>query len=83
MTRDETLDRLFDLIAQLMNVSDPLAEVNKLIALEMTLNPDTHQMDYTEIMNRIIGRLVNFYQSEELEQLWLDYIFNDQSEEAA
>ena len=57
-----------------MNCSDAELELQKMISLEITTNPQHLGMDHLELWHIVILKLVKFYQDEQLEGLWFSYI---------
>lgn len=78
---NSTLDKVIDQIGFLLNSVDPTEEINKMMALELTITPNAHELPYKEIMNKVVVKLVNFYQDQELEQLWTQYLLEVDEEE--
>jgi hypothetical protein len=77
MNKGQALERVVEQIGLLMNSVDPSVEINKLIALELTLNHNAADMSYEEIMTEVIIKLTNFYKNDELEDLWTEYLMID------
>lgn len=80
MARDHLLSRIIDQIGYLLNAVDPHAEVNKLISLELTLNPLAKNQSFEEIFGLVVNKLIDFYQDDELRSLWEQYILLDTSD---
>jgi hypothetical protein len=78
---DDELEKVINHIGYLMNSMDPAEEINKLISMEMTLNPESQDISYRDIMTKVIIKLVEFYDDMELQVLWTEYLLNSDDEE--
>ena len=76
-----TLDKVIDQIGYLMNSVDPTDEINKLITLEFTVNSETKDLNYRDVMTKVIVKLVEFYNDPELEALWTEYLLELEDED--
>jgi hypothetical protein len=80
MIKEKLIFHIVEQIGFLLNSLDPQAEINKLISMELTLNPDAKEMSYEEILGVVINKLINFYDNKELEELWTHYLLISNNE---
>lgn len=80
--QQDTLDKVINHIGFLMNVVDPAEELNKMMALELTINPEAKDLNYREILNIVILKLIRFYQDKDLEDLWSDFIISPEIDDS-
>ena len=46
-----------------------------MVVLEYTLNPDAVEMDFSQILTRVINKINDFYKDPLLSQLWNEYCY--------
>jgi len=80
MNSAEALDLVINHIGYIMNSLQPVDEINKMIALEITTNPELCTAEYKEVMTRVIAKLAEFYKDNELEVLWHEYLMLEELE---
>lgn len=74
MEYDHQFEKVMDHISLLLNSADVHHDVQKLLALEMTTNPDGVNLEYIELLHIVVLRLAQFYNDENLENLWYNYL---------
>ena len=80
---DKLLERVMNHVSMLLNSADVETEIQKMIALEITTNPDNASLEYLELMHIVILRLAQFYNDDELEELWYNYLECDDDQDQA
>ena len=83
VSRQASLIKVIDQIGYLMNSVEPAEEINKMVILEMSINPKAKDMSYNELLTEVIFKLVDFYKDPELEQLWVYYLVGAEEEDEA
>ena len=74
MNSSDLLKNFFNHLSYLMNRSDVDLELQKLMSIEITTNPQARDLEYLELLNVVILRLIDFYQDPQLEQIWFNYL---------
>ena len=74
LNSSDLLKKFFDHLSYLMNRSDVDLELQKLMSIEITTNPQARDLEYLELLNVVILRLIDFYQDPQLEQVWFNYL---------
>jgi hypothetical protein len=72
--KEELFKQILERIRMLMNTSNPLAELNKLVTLEYSTNPDAKDMGHLEVLSAVIIKLATFYGDQKLVDLWETYL---------
>lgn len=80
MNQEYLLHKMIDHIGYLLNSTEPHAEINKLISIEFTLNPQAKDLSFEEVFGQVVEKLIKFYEDDELRELWQAYILVDHSE---
>ena len=83
MNSDDLLKSVFDRLQFCMACSDIDVELQKMVSMELTMNPQAKELEYFDVLHVVILRLVNFYGDEQLKQLWLSYLQSLREEEEA
>ena len=74
LNSSDLLKKFFNHLSYLMNRSDVDFELQKLMSIEITTNPQARDLEYLELLNVVILRLIDFYQDPQFEQAWFDYL---------
>ena len=80
MEKEEVLEEIIEQIGILLNSIAPADELNKLITLELTVNPDAQDMGYDELLGHVVGKLISFYKCDKLKDLWTHYLLFEGAE---
>ncbi len=73
-TKEELFNQILERIRMLMNTTNPLAELNKLITLEYSMNPEAQDMGHLEVLSLVVVKLATFYSDQKLLDLWETYL---------
>ena len=73
-TKEELFKQILERIRMLMNTTNPLAELNKLITLEYSMNPGAKDMGHLEVLSSVVIKLATFYGDQKLLDLWETYL---------
>jgi hypothetical protein len=73
-------NELVEQVGILLNSVHPDMDLKKLVTLEFTLNMETANMEYNEVLGIVIGRLIAFYDCQKLEDLWTQYLIYESVE---
>ena len=73
-SKESVLDELVEQVGILLNSINPRDELKKLITLEFTLNPESSEMEYDEVLGIVVNKLIDFYSCQKLEDLWTQYL---------
>ena len=83
MHEEEVLQHIMSRVSFLLDKEDPYAELSKLIVLEYSLNPELISSEYNEVLDKVISKLVSFYNDTALFKLWNDYKYLQSMSNAA
>ena len=74
VSKEELFKQILERIRTLMNTQNPHAELNKLVTLEYSTNPEAKDMGHLEVLSLVIFKLATFYGDQKLVDLWDTYL---------
>lgn len=70
-------DTLYEMImvkiSEHFNTHEPEVKLNELIVLEYSLNPDFINLEYEDVLENVMIKIINTHQDFELMQYWQEY----------
>ena len=74
LEKEQLWAEIVERVGILLNSMHPHEDLQKLIALEFTVNPEAKENTYNEVLAKVMTYLINFYHCSTLEELWTKFL---------